>query len=63
MDKTAIKIVKLSDQNSDFTYWQSQSYIKRLEALESIRTEYNSWKYGTEQRFQRVYRVIKLESS
>jgi hypothetical protein len=60
LDKTVVKIMKLNEQTSDFSYWQSQPPIKRLEALESIRTEYNNWKYGTEQRFQRVYRIIKL---
>jgi hypothetical protein len=63
LDKTVVKIMKLNEQTSDFAYWQSQPPIKRLEALESIRTEYNNWKYGTEQRFQRVCRITKLKSS
>lgn len=62
LDKTVVKIMKLNEQTNDFAYWQSQPPIKRLEALESIRTEYNNWKYGTEQKFQKVYRIIKLKS-
>ncbi len=31
----------------------------RLKALEEIRQEYNTWKYGPEQGFQRVYQIIK----
>lgn len=61
IDKTAIKKVKLQDAGNDFEYWQSQPYEKRLEALENIRSEYINWKYGTQQRLQRVYRVIKLQ--
>lgn len=58
-DKTQIKIFKRDEQPNDFAYWQSQSYIKRLMALEKIRQEYNTWKYGTGLKFQRVYNIIK----
>lgn len=51
--------IRLDEQISDFAFWQKKSYEERLAALENLRTEYNSWKYGTEQRFQRVYRIIK----
>lgn len=63
MNKTAIQIKRLSDESNDFEYWQSQSYLARLVALEEIRTEYNTWKYGAQSRFQRVCRVIKLKPS
>jgi hypothetical protein len=45
--------VNLKDQKGDFAYWQTQSYETRLTALEQIRREYHSWKYGAEPRFQR----------
>jgi hypothetical protein len=55
---------KLSEQKSDFAFWQSKSYVERLTALEEIRQEYNNWKYtDAEQRFQRVYRIVKLKQS
>jgi hypothetical protein len=54
-----IKRYKTNEQPNDFAYWQTKSFEERLEALEQIRTEYNSWKYGAEQGFQRVYRIIK----
>ncbi len=61
IEKTVTKI-KLKNQKSDFVYWQSKSYAERLDALEEIRREYNSWKYtDAEQRFQRVYRVVKFK--
>lgn len=63
--KTIQKVVHkttFSEQKSDFTYWQTKSYAERLTALEEIRQEYNNWKYSdAEQRFQRVYRVVKLK--
>lgn len=55
---------KMIEQKSDFAYWQSKGYAQRLAALEEIRREYNDWKYSdAEQRFQRVYRVVKLKQS
>jgi len=59
--KGAEKIVrklKIQDEKSDFLYWQSQSPQKRIEVLEQ--TEYITWKYDTQPRFQRVYRIIKF---
>lgn len=50
---------KLGEQPEESFYWQNRSYQERLAALEEIRTEYNSWRYNAEQRFQRVYRIIK----
>jgi hypothetical protein len=55
---------KIGEEKSDFAYWQTKSYAERLAALEEIRREYNNWKYtDAEQRFQRVYRVVKLKQS
>lgn len=59
VDRSAIKKTNLSDGTNDFAYWQAKSFEFRLEALETIREEYNRWKYGSEQGFQRVYSVIK----
>jgi hypothetical protein len=63
IDKVITKTT-LSEQKSDFAFWQSKSYVERLTALEEIRQEYNNWKYtDAEQRFQRVYRIVKLKQS
>ena len=51
--------VKLKEQGSDFVYWQQQSIEKRLATLEQIRSEYHSWKYDTQPRFQRVLSITK----
>jgi hypothetical protein len=58
-DKSQIKIVKRDEQASDFAFWRSQSYVKRLMALEKLRQEYNTWKYGTGLQFQRVYSITQ----
>ncbi|MBN1930776.1 MAG: hypothetical protein JW786_04115 [Desulfobacterales bacterium] len=54
-----IKKYKFNEQPNDFVFWQSRSYEERLNALEQIRKEYNSWRYNAEQGFQRVYRIVK----
>ncbi len=58
------KVVRKSAmaEKSDFSYWRTKTYAERLNALEELRREYNNWKYtDAEQRFQRVYRVVKLK--
>ena len=58
----AVTKTKIGEEQSDFAYWQTKTYAERLAALEEIRREYNNWKYtDAEQRFQRVYRVVKLK--
>jgi hypothetical protein len=55
LDKTAIKKVKLGQEDSPFVYWQTQPFEKRISAIEFLRKQIN----GTQSRLQRVYRVIK----
>ena len=59
VNRSVVKKVKLTEEKSDYRYWVNQSVEARLDALESIREEYNNWKFNDQQRFQRVYRVIK----
>jgi hypothetical protein len=61
-----VHIKKLQDRESDFAYWQKQSYQARLEALEEIRREYHAWidsqlkdAFDVQPRLQRVYRIVK----
>jgi hypothetical protein len=51
--------VQVTEQKSDFAYWQTQSYELRLATLEQIRQEYHQWRYGVQPRFQRVCTIIK----
>ena len=55
------KKMRLSEQPSDFAYWQTQPYAARLAALEQIRREYIVWKYDSDPGFQRVYTIIKRQ--
>lgn len=59
IDKTSIQKYNLGEQPKDIQFWRAQSYVARLAALEDIRQAYILWKYGTEQGFQRVYRVVE----
>ena len=57
-----IKVInkyKVDAQPKDLNYWQSRSFEERLDALEQIRQEYNTWRYNAQQGLQRVYRVVK----
>ncbi len=54
-----VTIVSIHYNHNDFSYWQSQPYLARLEALEEIRADYHSWRYGYEPGFQRVFSIVK----
>jgi hypothetical protein len=63
MEKVIHKITN-KQQTSDFHYWQNQSPVKRLEALEQIRQEYHQYRYSNAQlRLQRIYTIIKRKPS
>ncbi len=59
IDRSTSRKIKLTEEKSDYGYWITQSVETRLEALESLREEFNNWKYNDQQRFQTVYRVVK----
>lgn len=59
INKSVITKIKLTEEKSDYEYWVKQPFEVRLETLELIRKEYNNWKFHDQQRFQRIYRVIK----
>ncbi len=46
-------------QPTDFAYWQTQPYQKRLATLEEIRREYHGVTDESEHRLQRVYCIVK----
>ena len=63
---TVVQKTSLSDQGNDLAYWQTQSYEKRIEALEEIRNEYKQWNQSlrgagdnVQPGFQRVFRIVK----
>jgi hypothetical protein len=69
MDRMIAPVVKkkgLHQPETDFFYWQQQSYQARIAALEEIRREYHAWVFSqrkdaadVQPGFQRVYCIIK----
>ena len=59
VDRSIVNKIKLTEERSDYSYWVNQSIEARLDALESLREDFNNWKFNDQQRFQRVYRIIK----
>jgi hypothetical protein len=57
--RPAIRIFKKGEEPDDVLYWRSRPPIERIRALEAICKQYNDWKYGTGQEFQRVYKIVK----
>ncbi len=56
-----VKIMKMSEQTSDFEYWQTKTVAERLAALEEIRAEYHGKDYESEQGLQRVFTISQLK--
>jgi hypothetical protein len=56
-----VKKVPFHEQETDFAFWQTQSFSARLEALEEIRQQYIAWKHDSQPRFQRVLTITKRE--
>ena len=52
-----LKIVILKDRNTDFRFWQTQTELQRLEAIEILRQQYINFRKDAQQGFQRVYRI------
>jgi hypothetical protein len=56
LDRSALKIVKLGEEEPSFVYWRTRPEAERISAIEFLRKQH----HGTESRLQRVYRIIKL---
>ena len=54
-----VRKVRVEEQGTDFAFWQSQPVERRLEALEEIRREFHQNDHDAQQRFQRVFTVVK----
>ena len=62
IDKSLVRVIKRGGADDDDSlFWLDKTPTERLKALEEIRKSYNDWKYGTEQRFIRVYKIVKRE--
>ena len=54
-----IRVVRKGADESNLNYWASLTEKERMAQLEEIRNNINQRFYGTRQRFQRVYRIVK----
>jgi len=55
-----VNIKSLKNKTTDYSYWQSKPEADRLTAIETLRQQYITYKYGdVYQRLQRVCRIIK----
>lgn len=61
--KKQIRIVKKGEDEGNLIYWLSLTKKERMIELEKIRQQINKKIYGTEQGFQRVYRITQRASS
>lgn len=55
LNKNAVKIVKMGQEEPSYIYWRTRPEEERISAIEFLRKQYN----GTESRLQRVYRIIE----
>ncbi len=57
--KRQIRIVKKGRDEGNLQYWVTLTFQERMAELEKMRQQINLQKYGTQQGFQRVYRIVK----
>lgn len=43
IDRTAVRITPIDRIDSDYAFWKTQSYQRRLSTVEEIRREYHRW--------------------
>ncbi len=60
IDRSQVKVVKKGQEEDDVFFWLERTPIERILALETIRQEYNQWKYGNQPEFQKVYKVVNM---
>lgn len=51
--------IDMKASKTNAVYWRTQPYALRLAALEALRQDFMTWKYGAQPRFQRVYSIVK----
>jgi len=57
-----ISVIKKKEDRNDFKFWQGKSYQERIEAIETLRSQYIQMKNNVQQGLQRVYTVVKQKS-
>jgi hypothetical protein len=57
MEKS-LKIVRLKDQDNDFAFWSSKSYIQRLQAVEALRQQFINHRKDVQPRLQESLELL-----
>jgi len=57
--KNQIRIIKKGEDDGNLFYWLTVPHEERLTHLEQLRQQVIKEKYGYQQRFQRVYKIVK----
>lgn len=55
LNRTAVKNVKVGEEEPSYVYWLARPEEERISAIEFLRKQHD----GTESRLQRVYTIIK----
>ncbi|OGU67702.1 MAG: hypothetical protein A2W30_05130 [Ignavibacteria bacterium RBG_16_36_9] len=58
-----ISVIKKSEERNDFQFWQSKSYHERIDAIETLRSQYFQMKENVQQGLQRVYTVVNRRTN
>ena len=63
LDRTQIKVVHKEEDDGNLIFFMSLNKTDRLKHLEDLRTQYFSLRTinDSEQRFQRFYRVVRIQ--
>ena len=56
-----VKVIKMSEAESDADFWRQRPVLERLAALEEIRAEFHGDEYESESGLQRVFSISKLQ--
>jgi hypothetical protein len=62
MDRV-VKITSLKDKSSDFQFWMSKSFLQRLQAIETLRSQYIKYQQNAESGLQRISTVVNRKQS
>ncbi|MDD4029695.1 MAG: hypothetical protein PHX86_08365 [Caldisericia bacterium] len=58
--KKTVRRYRIDQEPNNYSYWITKTPQERIDALETIRSEYHAWRYSdAEKRFHRVYRIVK----
>ena len=54
----AVKILNIKDKQTDYEFWQSRTFLERIEAVELLRLQFMNFNKDVQPRLQRVCSII-----